>query len=184
MTFRPSHIPEHLYFVTATIVGWKQLLLQREFQTIVLGSLKWLRREGRIELFAFVVMPHHVHFICRPTGDRTISRVVQVFGSFTAHEFLRVLRSNADKKLVAYFQRWAQKKRGKARHQFWQQIQARNIFTARILDQKLEYLHNNPTAKGWQLVENRWEYDLSSACFYDKGIEPVIPIDDAGPLLV
>ncbi|MEK6756361.1 MAG: transposase [Bacteroidota bacterium] len=184
MTFRPRHVPDHLYFVTATIVGWKRLFLRDQFQEIVLGSLKWLREKNRMELYAFVLMPHHLHFICRPRNGYTISQVLQAFGSFTAHKFLNALRVNKEEKLLAYFRRCAQKKRSKEHHQFWQQIQARNVFTERVLYQKLEYLHDNPVAKGWQFIDNRWEYRLSSACFYDNGIDPIIPIDDAGPLLM
>ncbi len=183
MTFQPVHNPDHLYFVTGTIVGWKRLFLENRFQEIVLGSLQWLRRNHRMQLYAFVLMPHHVHFICKPNGGNTISQVLQTFGSYTSHEFLRTLRAQKRDALLHFFHGYASRNRGKEQHQFWQKIQAKNIFTRVFLHQKLEYIHNNPMVKHWNLATNRWEYELSSACFYDQGAAPIIPVDDVGRVL-
>ncbi len=63
-------------------------------------------------------------------------------------------------------------------HQVWQPLQAKNIYTETFLREKLEYIHNNPVAKKWQLAEQREKYAYSSACFYDCGIEPIVTVDD------
>ena len=39
---RPCNDPTHLYFVTATIAGWKKLFSEEPLAQIVLESLKWL----------------------------------------------------------------------------------------------------------------------------------------------
>ena len=182
MTFRPFHDPDHLYFVTGTIVGWRKLFLESRYQQIVMSSLRWLRQRNRMQLHAFVLMPHHVHFVCKPSSGITISQLLQMFGSYTSHEFLKTLRAQDRQVLLQFFHECALKKRTKEQHQFWQKIQAKNIFTPAVLHQKIEYIHNNPIAKRRDLIRNRWEYELSSACFYDQGVAPMIPIDDAGPL--
>lgn len=76
MTFKPVHDPEHLYFVTATILGWKQLFNHPPYAHIVLDSLDWHRRNGRWALFAYVLMPNHLHAILKPAADKTISQVL------------------------------------------------------------------------------------------------------------
>ena len=103
MTFRPHHDPAHLYFVTATILGWKHLFIDSAYAEIALQSLNWHRRHGRWSLFAFVVMPNHMHFIVRPLGGQTISRVLQSFGSYTAHAILDRLRQDGRADLLAFF---------------------------------------------------------------------------------
>jgi len=55
----------HLYFVTCTIAGWKPIFTDPAYAEIVLQSLAWLRRQGYIQLFAFVVMPT----ICTPSSS-------------------------------------------------------------------------------------------------------------------
>jgi hypothetical protein len=53
MTFPSIHNINHLYFVTASICGWKHLLVEPKYSQIVLDSLVWLQRTKRILLFAF-----------------------------------------------------------------------------------------------------------------------------------
>jgi hypothetical protein len=48
----------------------------------------------------------------------------------------------------------------------------------------VEYTHNNPIHRSWNLVADRADYRYSSACFYDRGQEPIIPVDDVRPWLV
>jgi hypothetical protein len=47
-----------------------------------------------------------------------------------------------------------------------------------FLREKLDYIHNNPIAKKWNLAADRAAYTYSSACYYDGGIEPLVPVDD------
>jgi REP element-mobilizing transposase RayT len=113
---------------------------------------------------------------------QTISGILQSFGSYTAHRILNELRNQNRLDLVRYFHGQALRANSGEEHRIWQKIQAKNIYSAAFLRQKLEYLHNNPVAKGWKLAEERWQYRYSSACYYDRGMPPLIPIDDAGEL--
>jgi len=38
MTFKPLPIPQHLYFITATITGWKHLFIEATYADILLGG--------------------------------------------------------------------------------------------------------------------------------------------------
>lgn len=180
MSFKPVHHPDHLYFVTATLSGWKPLFAQNVYSEVPLQSLDWLRKHDRHQLFAFVIMPTHLHFVNKPVEPFTISELLQQFGSFTAHELLKRLRKNKADDLLAFF-RSQQTNPGKS-HAFWQEIQAKNIETPEFLREKMEYTHNNPVAKKWRLVEERADYQLSSACYYDRGVAPIIEIDDVRSL--
>jgi REP element-mobilizing transposase RayT len=91
-TFRALHIEGHLFFVTATIVDWVRLLDKKLYRDIVLNSLKWLHTNDRMKLYAFVIMPNHLHFISKPANEFSIYQILQIFGSFTAHEFLKKLK--------------------------------------------------------------------------------------------
>jgi hypothetical protein len=64
------------------------------------------------------------------------------------------------------------------RHQVWQPIQPKNIYSVAFLREKLEYTHNSPVAKHWHLVQERADYAYSSACFYDRGEVPIVEVDD------
>ena len=177
MTFKLHHDPTHLYFVTATIKGWKHLFIEPTYAGIVLDSLSWHRRNSRWSLFVFVVMPNHVHVIVRPLGDQTISTVLQSFGSYTAHTILDQLRQDGRADLLTFFAQREDRDASK-KHQVWLPIEAKNVFSVGFLRQKVRYTHNNPINKHWHLVDDRADYGYSSACFYDRGERPIIEVDD------
>lgn len=175
MTYPSHHDPSHLYFVTASICGWKPLFNNPAYAEIVLNSLDWLRRNQHMKLFAFTIMPTHLHAILKPEGNK-IGEVVQKFGSYTAHAILAQLRTDGQDELIQFF---SQKRRDNSRqHSIWQDIQAQNIFSTKVLEQKLEYVHTNPVNKNWKLVSDRADYRYSSACYFDRAITPIIEIDD------
>lgn len=177
MPVKPRHDPFHLYFVTATLLGWKHLFIESHYAEIILQSLDWHRREGRWALYTFVVMPTHLHCIVRPLGQQTISTVLQSFGSYTSHSILDQLRQDERMGLLAFFAQ-RQDRDASKHHQIWQPIETKNVFSVGFLRQKVEYVHSNPVAKGWHLVDDRADYCYSSACFYDRGDLPVVEVDD------
>jgi REP element-mobilizing transposase RayT len=175
VTFPSFHDPTHLYFITATIVDWKHLFITPEYINIPLNSLAWLQQQKRILVFAFVIMPSHLHAIIKPVSD-SIGAIVQQFGSFTAHAILKKLRADNQQDLLNLFQ---QKKRDQRHeHSIWQDVQAKNIYSMNFLQQKIEYIHQNPISKDWKLVKDRADYLYSSAGYYDYGRKPVIEIVD------
>ena len=177
MTFKPRHHREHLYFITATVLGWKPLFTQPEYALIILNSLDWHREQNRWLLFAYVLMPHHLHALIKPRNPFTISQVVQSFGSFTAHAILNQLRRNERTDWLQFFSRRQDKDTNK-RHQIWRPIQAKNVYSEPFLRQKLSYIHHNPVAKGWDLAREPADYPYSSACYYERGSIPVVAVTD------
>lgn len=176
MTFSSIHDSSHLYFVTASVVEWKHLFNTYEYAKIVLDSLEWLQQHNRISLFAFVLMPSHLHAILKPEKDG-IGEVIQQFGSFTAHEILKRLRTeNSDKELLEIFH--GNKRDTRHEHSIWQDIQAKNIYSEDFLWQKMEYIHKNPVAKDWKPGRDRADYPYSSAGYYDYGRKSIIGITD------
>jgi len=97
-------------------------------------------------------MPTHLHIIVMPL-DRTIGNLLQNFGSFTAHTILEKLQVESRKDLLHFFH--AHRRDNSVEHSIWQDIQAKNIYTEKFLLQKIEYIHQNPVAKGWELAQDR-----------------------------
>ena len=176
MTFPSFHDPSHLYFITASIVEWKPLFIIPEYASIPLNSFAWMQEQKRILLFAFVIMPQtHLHAVIKPE-NAPIGDILQQFGSFTSHEILKKLRENHQTELLGIFHQGRRDKRHE--HSIWQDIQAKNIYSMNFLWQKMEYIHQNPATKNWELVEDRVDYVYFSAGYYDYEREPVIPITD------
>ncbi|MDP1544616.1 MAG: hypothetical protein Q8L87_01240 [Anaerolineales bacterium] len=175
MTFHSIHDPTHLYFVTASVVEWIPLFKYPKYTEVILSSLSWMQKEKRLLLFAFVIMPTHAHLLIKPQ-NQTIGETVQQFGSFTAHEILKKVREDGKTDWLKTFEQ--EKRDPRHKHSIWQDIQAKNIFSMEVLEQKVEYIHQNPIRKDWKLATDRADYIYSSAGYYDYGRKPIIEITD------
>lgn len=175
MTFPSFHDSTHLYFITASLIEWKHLFITPQYANIPLNSLAWMQGHRRILLFAFVIMPSHLHAIIKPIGN-TVGTVLQQFGSFTAHEVLKKLSADHQQDLLDLFQE--KKRDSRHEHSIWQDIQAKNIYSMKFLQQKVEYIHQNPMGKDWKLVKDRADYLYSSVGYYDLGRQSIIEITD------
>ena len=65
--------------------------------------MKWLRKKERMKLYAYVLMPNHLHAVIKPVGA-TIGALLRDFGSFTAHQILKQLREEERFDLLEFFQ--------------------------------------------------------------------------------
>lgn len=135
-----------LYAVT-TVVKDRAPLLGPLEGALVLDALLWLRRAGRARLYAFVVMPEHVHLVLEPAEGHSISDVMKSWKSFSARQIHDLNGS---------------------RGAFWQDgFHERVIRDDRDLEAAVRYLHQNPVEAG--LVKRPEEYLLSSAHPSHKG---------------
>ncbi len=175
MPFDSIHSDTDLYFVTASIVGWHPILQNEAYANIILDAFRTRRKRHTMLLFAYVIMPTHIHAILKP-ADQTIGQLLQDFGSYTAHKIVAQLVADGKLELLDHFHRFRRNPR--SNHPVWQEIQAKNIFSAEFLNQKFEYIHNNPIAKGWELASIPEGYLYSSAGFYQGQNNCVIEIND------
>ena len=93
---------EKIYFWTASINQWQPLLLADQFKDVVVNSLHHLSDEGKIDVFAFVIMPTHLHFIWRMNqlNGRELHMLLSL--KFTAHEFQKLMRKTNIEDLLKY----------------------------------------------------------------------------------
>ena len=58
------------------------------------------------KLFAWVIMPNHVHILIRPLDDYSVSEIMQTLKSFTAHEANKLLKRKGKFWYKEYFDRY------------------------------------------------------------------------------
>ncbi len=152
-------------FLTATILRWQHLLKDDNCKQIILDSLQWLVAEGRCKVYAFVIMPNHIHLIWKISDGFARKDVQAAFFSFTGHEFKKYLKANDKSTLESHYVDDMDRV-----YQFWERDSlAKECFTEKFLMQKFEYIHKNPCAPHWNLATIPEEYKWSSASFYLLG---------------
>ena len=56
------------YFCTITVLDWLPVLIESRYIEPLLDSLRFCRQHKGLKLYAFVVMPNHMHLICSADG--------------------------------------------------------------------------------------------------------------------
>lgn len=157
--------PGELFFWTATINKWMKLLLRDSYKDIIVNSLNYLSETGKADVFAFIIMPNHIHLIWRTNEMNGKETVQGSFLKYTAHEFKKLLKKESPESLAEYAVCAKNKK-----YEFWQRDSlAVHLYTQKVAYQKLNYIHSNPLAEHWQLVSDPCNYKYSSAKFYEMG---------------
>jgi REP element-mobilizing transposase RayT len=147
-------------FYTATVLEWKPLLKPDKFKDIIIESLKFLVNNDRIVIYAFVIMDNHIHLIWQISDSYKPSDVQHSFMKYTAQMILKELRNN-HKRVLQLFEVDAKDRR----YQIWERnALSVSLFSKKVFEQKLEYIHNNPVKAGLCLLPETYKY--SSAAFY------------------
>ena len=178
----PIHVnPDHLYFFTSSAIRHAHIFQRDVIKRILIDSLNTGRILGQYALFAFVIMPNHVHFIVRCLNDQTPMDMIREFKKATANLIIRQYEAENNDKTLAYLAAVAPAKQA---HAVWTQAyEAKNVYSSDFFRQKLNYIHNNPLQPHWRLVEKAEDYVWSSARFYLNGGRVLIPLSDGRELL-
>jgi REP element-mobilizing transposase RayT len=181
MPVKPIFNPNRLYFVTTSVVNHIQLFKREDFIRIILDSFHYLRTIKGIQIFIFVVMPNHVHFIAWFSEKFALADVMRDFKRHTARQMIRQLQAENNQKILGLLKDASNNKNQEFK--VWEGgYDARDIFSVEFLEQKMNYIHYNPCQPQWKLVDSPEEYLWSSARFYLTDMPAIIAIDDVRDL--
>jgi REP element-mobilizing transposase RayT len=142
-----------LYFSTASINKWYPLFNRKSNIKIVLTALSYLVKNNRCSIYAFVIMPNHIHLIWQIYDPYTISQIAHSLFSYTAKIFLNSMKEET-KTIFKVSQRNKQ-------YQIWQKDSwSFEILYQNVLEQKMNYVHMNATRAN--LVDKEEDYPWSS----------------------
>jgi len=175
--------PNHLYFVTTSVAGRRHLLALPFLARIVLGSLRFMRQEQWIKIYAYVIMPNHVHLVVKCMESHTPSQVMRDFKKFTSKQITKELQRRNERGLLHELESAVSSAR-KQSYRVWEEgYFDKSIYSEAFLFQKMEYIHNNPLQPNWGLAATAAEYPYSSARNYLLGDDSMLQIDHYAKLL-
>ena len=133
-----------------------------DYKNVIIESLQFLVKNKQVRVSAFVVMSNHIHLVWQAETGFYLKEVQTSFKKFTSSRFLKL--TTADKK-EDYKVHAADRS-----HHFWKRNSVgTELFTLKVFEQKINYIHYNPVRAG--LCTNPEDYKYSSAYFYQTGID-------------
>jgi len=177
---RSYNEPGHAHELTFSCFRRLPLLKRDRCRRWFLAALESGRQRRHLALWAYVIMPEHVHVIVYPHDSRYEVRLIRTaFKVPVQRKALAFLRRDAP----AYLDRLRDEQpNGKVHYRFWQRGGGydRNITEPATLRSMIEYIHNNPVRRG--LVSRPTDWPWSSARFY-AGMEDALMRMDTLPTM-
>jgi len=237
-----------IYFITTTVANKLPIFFNNDLCEIILKNLNFYREKLSFAVYAYVIMPTHIHLLVQQLGEKNISDFMRDFKKYTSVEIIKYCKNQvgskdptltkvsktdntililtekktssimsaefsgqtltkvretndsaltlADKKVFSVvpvgfsnptfrqvldiFQRSAEKytKKHGANYQVWQErFDDTLVWSEKVLNIKIDYIHNNPAQGHWNLVKDIQEYKYSSARNYYVDDDSVFKIN-------
>jgi REP element-mobilizing transposase RayT len=174
------HNPEGIYFVSFATVYWLDIFIREIYMEELIQSLSFCIKTKGMRLFAWCVMPSHIHLIFK-AKENNPSELLKAFKTFTSKRIQELIinnnRESRKEWLLWMMERAASKNSNVKNRQFWQQHNKPiELWSNEVKDQKLQYVHHNPVEAGFVSEPEHWKY--SSAIDYagGKGLVNIEPL--------
>jgi putative transposase len=163
-----------LHFVTFSCYRRRPLLGTRRARDRFVKILDEVRSRHEFRIVGYVVMPEHVHLLVSEPAKFNPSKILQVLKQKVSGALHRKPKRSAPGQLFLAFPEAAADAAA-----FWQRrFYDFNVWSAKKVKEKLEYMHANPLKR--KLVTHPKDWPWSSWSYYEQGEEGLLRIDVLG----
>ncbi|MCA9734642.1 transposase, partial [candidate division KSB1 bacterium] len=159
--------PNHPYFLTCTIVNWLPFFSNPDHVSIILESLEFMQRNKRMQIFAYVILENHMHLVA---SAKDLSKEMGDFKSYTARCIIDHLIERKAHALLRQLKEHKLPGRTDREYQFWQHgSHPQRIFSRKMMQQKIDYTHQNPVKRGYVDLPQHWRYSSARNYMGEEG---------------
>jgi REP element-mobilizing transposase RayT len=168
-----------LNFLTCTISGWVDLFSRESYRNIILDSWRYCSEHKGLQVWSYVIMPNHLHFIASTTPPFRLEDTMRDFKAHTARQILQYLKDprqieSRREWLLYLFEFFARGLKDKQKYQVWQHDNHPiELYSENVTLQKLSYIHENPVRSKLVDKPEDWLYSSASNYILGTGIYPV-----------
>ena len=165
------------HFITITVIDWVDLFTRSIYADVLLDSLKYYIANRGLKLHAYCIMSGHIHLIVS-SMDNELNLIIRDFKKYTSKQLIiNINRINESRKvwLLKKFKFASDSIKRGEKYKVWKDgFHPIELSTNKMVEQRLDYVHNNPVAAG--IVHSPEDYVYSSASNY-QGREALIDIE-------
>ena len=173
--------PGHAHFLTFSCYRRMPLLSKDRSRHWFIDALETARTKDSFDLWAWVIMPEHVHVLVWPREpDYETETIVADLKRPVGQDAISWLRQHCP----AFLERLTVKNANRTYHRFWQAGpgQDRNVYDTDTALAIIEYIHNNPVGRG--LVRSAVDWPWSSARAWAGYPDALVSIDFTIPTTI
>ena len=175
---RSSNEPGQAHEFTFSCYKNLRLLTRERVRQWFINALDQTRTRYDLELWAYVIMPEHVHILLLPRQPNySVATILQAIKQSVSRRAIRFLREHRPDRLAMLSVR---RPDGRSSYRFWQAGGGydRNITDSATAWRVVDYIHNNPLRR--DLADHPTDWAWSSARWY-AGEDDVKLAMDATP---
>ena len=173
--------PGDSHFLTfSTYKRLPPLTKERSCQWVV-DAINLSRERNPFDLWAWVIMPEHVHLALYPLQETKVAAILKTLKQSVSKRAINWLKDNSPDYLPTIED---VQPNGKRTFRSWQRGGGydRNLRSVRDIHEKIMYIHQNPVAR--RLASQSTDYRWSSAKAWETGANDPLSIDrDSVPSL-
>ena len=152
------------FFVTFSVVGHTPIFEQAQCRDIIIDNLGFYQERGDFTIIAYVVMPNHIHIVVNVKKNLSVSLCIGNFKRITSRQISKHLHDTGNHALIKRLLIAAEQEPAKDTKIWKPRFDSFVLNNIDTLNQKIQYIHNNPVKAG--LVENPNDWPYSSASSY------------------
>ena len=133
-----------VYFITFAVQYWIDLFSRVEYKDLIIDNLQHCMQHKGLQINAWCIMTNHLHMVVKSEGEQSLPEILRDFKSFTSKMLIQAIKdhpkeSRRDWMLDKF---WNKPKNG---YRLWRgDNQPIELWSNSVIDQKINYIHNNP----------------------------------------
>jgi len=80
------------YFITMTTVGWIDIFTRKELKLLIVESLKHCQKTKGLIVYAWCLMPNHLHLICGADEGFSLTDILRDFKKYTSKARINAIK--------------------------------------------------------------------------------------------
>jgi len=154
--------------MTLTVVDWIDVFTRPNHKQLIIDSLKYCQEKKGINIFAWCLMPSHLHLMANTVMGFELADVIRDFKKHTSKKLVSQILYEPESRhewMLERFRLAADRNKKVKNYKFWQDgNHAIEVYSEKVTWQKINYIHQNPVVD--QIVSREEAYLFSSARNY------------------
>jgi putative transposase len=161
-TRQTFNVPGEAHELTFTCYKYRKFLSKDRTRRYVIEALQKFRRQYNFDIWAYVIMPEHIHVLVFPRLEE-----------YDVSLFLKSVKLSVAKRATNYLRehnpaglRFLETGMAGAPYAFWMDGPGydRNAVQKPTTDNMVNYIHNNPVRRGLVLSPELWYWSSAREC--------------------